>query len=143
MTARWDDVVERWLLAGADYRSRTDDALRDMQCVYCGDRAQTLDHIVPRSRGGSDDPQNLVPACQRCNGAKSALSLEEWAERLRADLARVDRKRAQLRGIEILMSGLVETAPVRLSCIHDWQEVAAEPDTYRCSHCQARWRPAA
>lgn len=141
----WITTVERWLAAGADYRSRTDDALAGRTCVYCGDAAQTLDHIVPRSKGGSDHPDNLVPACQRCNGAKSALSLEEWAERLRADLSRVERKRVQLRGIEILMNGLAEVRPVMHlnSCIHDWQEVVGEPDAYRCSHCQARWVTAA
>lgn len=141
----WIDAVELWLSAGVEYRARADEALAGRPCVYCGDPAQTLDHIVPRSKGGPDSPDNLVPACQRCNSAKSALSLEEWAARLRQDLARVDRKRQQLQGIEILLNGLAEVRPVMAlgPCIHDWQEIVGEPDAYRCTHCHARWVVAA
>ena len=51
---------------------------RDPFCHYCGeelvttgspyqDLYATVDHIIPKSRGGSDEPDNLVPACRRCN----------------------------------------------------------------------------
>lgn len=40
------------------------------QCFYCPSPATTADHIVPKSRGGSDDPSNLVAACRPCNSAK-------------------------------------------------------------------------
>lgn len=38
-------------------------------CQYCGYRGDqlTLDHILPRSRGGADSWENLVTACVRCN----------------------------------------------------------------------------
>jgi len=40
-------------------------------CVHCGEREDlTLDHITPRSRGGSNKPTNLVTACRRCNTAR-------------------------------------------------------------------------
>ena len=39
-------------------------------CYYCGGPATTLDHIVPRSRGGGDDLKNYRPACRRCNSAR-------------------------------------------------------------------------
>ena len=39
-------------------------------CVYCGARADTIDHVLPRSRGGGDTWCNLVAACQPCNGLK-------------------------------------------------------------------------
>lgn len=50
------------------------------QCRYCGctNRPLTLDHVVARSRGGSDEPSNLVPACTPCNSSKGAKTLEEW-----------------------------------------------------------------
>jgi hypothetical protein len=60
--------------------------LRDGGCQYCGKseselrRARirlTRDHIIPRSRGGSDSFRNLVAACQRCNGQKGARTPEE------------------------------------------------------------------
>ena len=44
-------------------------------CRYCGCRpgcdSLEVDHLVPRSRGGSDDAANLVAACKTCNSRKS------------------------------------------------------------------------
>lgn len=42
----------------------------DGRCVYCGDPADTIDHVIPRSKGGTDDLDNLVPACRDCNSRK-------------------------------------------------------------------------
>lgn len=39
----------------------------------------TIDHLVPRSGGGSDNIENLRLACKGCNTAKDSLSLEEYA----------------------------------------------------------------
>lgn len=48
------------------------------ECVYCGNKQQlTLDHLVPKSKGGRTSWDNLVTACQRCNAQKADLSLEE------------------------------------------------------------------
>ena len=40
-------------------------------CQYCGQDADTVDHVVPISKGGNDLPDNLVAACARCNYSKS------------------------------------------------------------------------
>lgn len=50
------------------------------RCVYCGDKMERLaiDHIVPFSRGGSDDITNLTLACRRCNSRKSAKTAAEF-----------------------------------------------------------------
>ena len=47
-------------------------------CAYCGEGADTLDHVLPRSRGGLTVEENLIPACRRCNGAKSSTDWREW-----------------------------------------------------------------
>jgi len=47
-------------------------------CAYCGEGADTLDHVLPRSKGGMTVAENLVPACRRCNGAKSSSDWREW-----------------------------------------------------------------
>ena len=47
-------------------------------CAYCADPADTLDHVLPRFRGGMTVAENLVPACRRCNGAKSSADWREW-----------------------------------------------------------------
>ena len=48
-------------------------------CQYCGRQAGdlTLDHIVPRSRGGAHTWENLVSACKTCNHRKGGKSLGE------------------------------------------------------------------
>ena len=49
------------------------------RCVYCGDGASrlTLDHVVPRSRGGDSVWENVVTACGPCNLRKGDRLLEE------------------------------------------------------------------
>ena len=43
----------------------------DSSCIYCGKNSESIDHIVPRSRGGLSNTENCVPACLSCNGDKS------------------------------------------------------------------------
>lgn len=59
----------------------------DYTCQYCGSRTGdlTLDHIVPRSRGGQHTWENLVSACKPCNHRKGGKSLAESRMRLRTD----------------------------------------------------------
>ncbi len=48
------------------------------KCQYCGSTKQlTIDHIIPRSRGGEDTWENLVVACMPCNTRKGDKFLEE------------------------------------------------------------------
>jgi 5-methylcytosine-specific restriction endonuclease McrA len=47
-------------------------------CFYCGAPAKTRDHKLPRSRGGTDAPENLVLACKSCNSSKGRLTAEEF-----------------------------------------------------------------
>lgn len=49
------------------------------ECGYCGrPKPSTLDHIVPRSRGGETVRRNLIGACGACNLEKSDLPWFEW-----------------------------------------------------------------
>jgi 5-methylcytosine-specific restriction endonuclease McrA len=50
-------------------------------CEYTGPKL-TLDHIVPKSRGGGDTWQNLVTSCLECNNCKDNRTPEEWAKEL-------------------------------------------------------------
>ena len=54
----------------------------DSRCQYCGDRADSLDHVVPRSRGGEHAWENVVAACRPCNLRKGDRYLHETAMRL-------------------------------------------------------------
>jgi 5-methylcytosine-specific restriction endonuclease McrA len=45
--------------------------LRDRHtCQYCGEKAESIDHVIPRSRGGQHAWDNVVAACRRCNTRK-------------------------------------------------------------------------
>ncbi|MBL6619821.1 MAG: HNH endonuclease [Ilumatobacteraceae bacterium] len=55
----------------------------DHTCQYCGGPADSIDHVLPRSRGGGHDWENLVAACRRCNLAKRDRTPEEAGMRLR------------------------------------------------------------
>lgn len=47
-------------------------------CQYCGGKSDlTLDHVMPRSRGGGDSWENLVTACNKCNVSKGNRTPEE------------------------------------------------------------------
>ena len=49
------------------------------KCSYCGSGAElTLDHLFPKSRGGSDSGDNLVYCCQKCNSSKHNKDYFEW-----------------------------------------------------------------
>lgn len=39
-------------------------------CQYCGAAAENVDHVLPRSRGGAHEWENVVAACRRCNSRK-------------------------------------------------------------------------
>ena len=51
-------------------------------CVYCGGSATSIDHVVPRSRGGTHTWDNVVAACRRCNHTKADRSLAEMGWKL-------------------------------------------------------------
>ena len=52
------------------------------RCGYCGGAANTIDHVMPRSRGGEDSWENLVACCLKCNNIKSNRTPAEMNWRL-------------------------------------------------------------
>ena len=60
--------------------TRANILLRDEEtCQYCGKhmRELTLDHVIPRSRGGESTWENLVACCRSCNGRKGNRLLKD------------------------------------------------------------------
>ncbi len=56
---------------------------RDGQrCGYCERSASTIDHVVPKSRGGKDTWDNMVACCLSCNNEKGDRTLSEMGWRL-------------------------------------------------------------
>ncbi len=55
------------------------------RCVYCGTNSLplTIDHVIPKVRGGKDEWDNLVCCCTKCNNAKGDRLLDEAGLTLR------------------------------------------------------------
>ena len=58
-----------------------------LHCVYCDEDLSSaeihMDHVIPESRGGETNYNNLQVTCRKCNLAKGVLSEEEFMQRLR------------------------------------------------------------
>lgn len=77
-------VYTRWMYGRpAAWSKRGVLARDDYRCGYCGAYADTVDHIVPKARGGRDTWLNTVAACDRCNQAKGDRTLRELRWQLR------------------------------------------------------------
>ena len=51
--------------------------LKGLPCHWCGTTSDTVDHLREVSRGGTNQPGNLVPACAACNSRRGqALSVK-------------------------------------------------------------------
>ena len=50
----------------------------EKSCIYCGKTSESIDHILPRSKGGLSNTENCVPACLSCNGDKSNNEAFYW-----------------------------------------------------------------
>ena len=51
----------------------------DYKCAYCGSGTNlTIDHVVPRCKGGTDFTKNVVCCCHSCNQSKAHSPWEEW-----------------------------------------------------------------
>jgi 5-methylcytosine-specific restriction endonuclease McrA len=62
------------------------------RCQYCGSTsaAMTVDHVVPKKRGGKDSWENLICACLRCNNRKGDRTPEEAGMQLLSTPKRPD-----------------------------------------------------
>lgn len=54
----------------------------DYRCQYCGERADSIDHVLPRSRGGEHSWENVAAACRPCNLTKRDRTPTEAGMRL-------------------------------------------------------------
>lgn len=52
--------------------------LYNSKCFYCPKPSETIEHVIPLSRGGSHGIGNLVPCCGSCNYSKAGRTVMEW-----------------------------------------------------------------
>ena len=98
-TAQMSSEIE---LYGVDYQQGPlyQNKLRDFifsrsngKCSYCGKQAQEIDHIVPRSKGGTDSVNNLTATCRSCNEKKSNLTLKAFGKLMNKDYSHLEPKK--------------------------------------------------
>jgi len=56
-------------------------AAENPPCAYCGGQWETLDHVIPISKGGDSSRANLLPCCHFCKRSKGATDPYVWAAR--------------------------------------------------------------
>lgn len=94
-------------------------------CRYCGatapDAPLTVDHVIPRVLGGSDDPNNLVTACRDCNAGKASTSPDET---IVSDVDEVSMMfaEAMTKAAEMLRRREAETAEILAAFESVWQD---------------------
>ncbi|NQY57114.1 MAG: HNH endonuclease [Ilumatobacteraceae bacterium] len=77
----------------------------DYRCQYCGDRADSIDHVMPRSRGGDHTWENVAAACRPCNLTKRDRTPAEAGMRL----ARPCRAPRATAWVVVSVSGIPDT----------------------------------
>lgn len=66
---KWSSTIREWIKE----HEKAD------ECIYCGSKGNlTLEHILPKSCGGPDIPDNAIKICQSCNSSKGKKKLYEW-----------------------------------------------------------------
>lgn len=61
-------------------------------CLYCGGNEKLgKEHLVPRTRGGLDIPENIFLACRKCNASKSDRLPSEWRKNLPPEIYELER----------------------------------------------------
>ena len=81
-------------------------------CQYCGgksgDEILEWEHIVPKSRGGSNSVKNATLSCSKCNREKGNLKPDEWAIRIKAKSTLTELDKARLNGIKNVTDGKIK-----------------------------------
>ena len=75
-------------------------------CQYCGRQTPLvvleIDHIIPKSKGGTDNPNNLITCCSDCNRGKAAvpLSIQKIRDTRREEIIQYREKKEQIEAYE-------------------------------------------
>lgn len=76
LTIRVPSVIKLNYFVRVPFRARATLSRRavlvrdEITCQYCGAKAENIDHVIPRSRGGMHTWENVVACCKRCNSRK-------------------------------------------------------------------------
>ena len=97
----------------------------NFKCQYCGKEAPDVilevDHIDPKSGGGSDDILNLITSCFDCNRGKSNIKLDDNSEikKQKTELKNLNKKREQLEFLSKWRKQLLSLSEEEVQLIED------------------------
>ena len=99
-------------------------------CMYCGgNELLEVDHIYPKSLGGSSDFKNLTTACSKCNQQKGNLTMENFLERIFFKRNKVfnsvfrytlELKRHKRRGTKLELQEVVKNQILKCRTLHSY-----------------------
>ena len=96
---------------GRQHRKRVLIHRHGRDCAYCGCTIKhkniTVDHVVPRSRGGSDELGNLRIACPKCNQMKADRTPQQWAADILRHFPRQSRRRFSFAALVAIVWGIM------------------------------------
>ena len=77
--SKWNQLRSGEIVWSSSVREWVKEREQENHCIYCGEeRDLTIEHILPRSCGGEDIPDNVVMVCKSCNSSKGGKRLYEW-----------------------------------------------------------------
>ena len=103
------------------------------KCQYCGkgpseNNPLTLDHIISKTAGGIDQPDNITTACRRCNHAKGDLPVEQFLHRKPVALARIQtqlkKPLASATHLNVIIPTLLRHLQDKGHAIREWDAAA-------------------
>ncbi|MFM7240245.1 MAG: HNH endonuclease [Cyanobium sp.] len=97
-------------------------------CIYCGQRSESIDHVLPKSQGGPSVTENCVPACLACNGHKSDCDAFFWYRQQ----SFYDPRRAM--AIRAWTEGDLRLALKLLELVHPASQPASNPANGAAAH---------
>ncbi|TDE87344.1 RNA-guided endonuclease IscB [Deinococcus sp. S9] len=87
------DEYQKGTLFGAEIRAYLRQKWDD-KCAYCGKKGEEVEHLIPRSQGGTNRVSNLVWSCRSCNEQKGSLTLEEFLAKKPAALRKIQEQQS-------------------------------------------------
>lgn len=96
-------------------------------CRYCGRRSDEvkleLDHVIPVSKGGTNDRDNLATSCEDCNAGKSAKDAKPPPEGDNARLARLQMLKEQRETAKAALDFVKARKKFRQTVVNAWCEI--------------------
>lgn len=101
-------------------------------CRYCGRKSDevklVLDHVIPFSKGGTSDRENLATSCEDCNSGKSAKNATPPPEGDNARMARLQLLREQEESARAVVNCVKAQNKFRQAVLDAWADITGRDE---------------